>query len=151
MEDSESGEARRRPSILVWIALGTGALFFLLLGMRIAATLFVPDVIQKFAVASRGMAKADITQIESALIEYRLVNGGKWPDSLGALATPDMNGYTYIKGTRIPKDPWGNEYLYRPPGPEGGRPIVSTLGRDGQPGGEGDDADMDNLSIRSGR
>jgi general secretion pathway protein G len=62
--------------------------------------------------------------------------------------TPDVNGYTYIKGTKIPKDPWGNEYMYDPPEP--GRPEarVYTYGKDGQAGGEGDDADMDNLTIR---
>jgi len=112
------------------------------------ATLVVPNVLQKFAAASRGKAKADLTQLENALTEYNLANGGKWPESLEALVTPDVNGYTFIKGTRIPKDPWGNEYLYDPPEP--GRPEarVYTYGKDGQAGGEGDDADMDNLSIR---
>jgi len=112
------------------------------------ATLVVPNVLQKFATASRGKAKADLTQLESALTEYNLANGGKWPDSLEALVTPDVNGYRYIKDTKIPKDPWGNEYMYDPPEP--GRPDVRvySYGKDGQAGGEGDDADIDNLSIR---
>ena len=112
------------------------------------ATLVVPNVLQKFAFASRGKAKADLTQLESALTEYNLANGGKWPDSLDALVTPDVNGHTYIKGTKIPKDPWGNEYMYDPPEP--GRPEarVYSYGKDGQAGGEGDDADIDNMSIR---
>ena len=151
MEAIESEVARKRPAILVWIALGGGALFLLLLGIVIAATLVVPNVLQKFAVASRGKAKADITQIESALKEYSLLNGGNYPDSLRPLVTPDANGFTFIKGTRVPKDPWGREYLYRRPGDDGGLPIVSTLGKDGQLGGEGDDADMDNLSLHLGR
>ena len=151
MEAIGSGDARKKPAVLVWIALGGGALFLLLLAFCFAAIFVVPNVLQKYAAAVRGKTKSDLFQLESALKEYSLANGGKYPDTLESLVTPDMNGYTFIKGTRVPKDPWGHEYLYRPPGSDGGRPIVFTLGRDGRPGGEGDDADMDNLSIRSER
>jgi general secretion pathway protein G len=112
------------------------------------ATLVVPNILQRFSFAQSRKAQVDITSIESALTEYSVANGGKWPDSLEALVTPDVNGHTYIKGTHIPKDPWGNEYMYDPP--ETGRPDprVYTYGKDGQAGGEGDDADIDNLTIR---
>lgn len=130
------------------ILLGSGALFILLSGYWLATNYFVSPVLQKFAFASRGKAKADLTQFESALIEYSLANGGEWPDNLEALVTPDVNGHTFIKGTKIPKDPWGNEYLYVPPGTAGDLPTIYTFGKDGRPGGEGDDADMDNHSIR---
>ena len=112
------------------------------------ATLVVPNVLQKFATASTGKAKADITAIENALTEYNIANGGKWPDSLEALVTPDVNGYTFLKGTKVPKDPWGNEYMFDPP--ESGRPEprVYSYGKDGQAGGEGDAADIDNFTIR---
>lgn len=151
MEAVESGDPRHKPAVIVWIALGGGALFLVLLVFCLTAIFVVRNVLQKFTVASRGKAKADLIQLESALKEYSLANGGKWPDSLEALVTPDVNGYTCIKGTKIPKDPWGNEYLYERPGADGRLPIVYTLGKDGRRGGEGDDADMDNLSIRSER
>ena len=151
MEAVGSEAARKKPAVLVWIALGGGALFLLLLVFCFAAIFVVPNVLQKYAVASRGKARADLIQIENALKEYSLANGGKYPDTLEALVTPDMNGYTYIKGTKIPRDPWGNDYLYDPPSSEGGLPIVYTFGKDGQRGGEGDDADIDSLSLRVAR
>jgi general secretion pathway protein G len=42
----------------------------------------------------------------------------------------------------IPKDPWEHEYAYKYPGEHGDEPDIISLGRDGQPGGEGFDADI---------
>ena len=41
----------------------------------------------------------------------------------------------------VPKDPWGNDYQYRAPGEHGEYDLLS-LGKDGRPGGEGEDADL---------
>ena len=112
------------------------------------ATLVVPNVLQRFAAASKGKAKVDIMAIESALKEYAINNGGKFPDNLDVLVTPDVNGQTYIEGKSIPKDPWRNEYMYEAPTPGQPQPRVYSYGKDGQPGGEGDDADFDNITIR---
>jgi general secretion pathway protein G len=112
------------------------------------ATLVVPNVLSKFAFASKEKAKVDITAIVSALKEYAIRNGGKYPDSLEVLVTPDVNGNAYLDAKSVPKDPWGHEYLYEPPGPGQPNPIVRSYGKDGQPGGDGDDADFDNLSIQ---
>ena len=114
------------------------------------ATLVVPNVLKRFSFAQGEKAKVDITAIEAALTEYNVNNGSKWPDSLEALVTPDVNGYTFLKGTKLPKDPWGNDYLYDPPKSEGDRPIVYSFGKDGRRGGRGDDADIDRLSVRFG-
>ena len=43
----------------------------------------------------------------------------------------------------VPPDPWGRPYAYRAPGARGDFDIVS-LGKDGQPGGDGDAADLNN-------
>jgi len=115
------------------------------------ATLVVPNVLQRFAFASRKKAEADILAIDSSLKEYAIANGGKYPDSLEALVTADVNGHTFLDQPHIPKDPWGNEYMYEPPGPGQPLPRVMSYGKDGQPGGEGDDADMDTASIREGK
>ncbi len=112
------------------------------------ATLVVPNILQKFAFATVSKAKVDITSIESALNEYAITNGGKYPDSLEALVTPDVNGHTYLEGTKIPRDPWGNEYMYDAPGPGQPLPKIYSYGKDGQVGGEGDNSDLDNTSIR---
>jgi general secretion pathway protein G len=54
------------------------------------------------------------------------------------------NGWSgpYLKGG-LPSDPWGNAYRYASPGANGGIDIIS-LGADGAPGGEGENADVRN-------
>jgi len=42
----------------------------------------------------------------------------------------------------IPKDPWGHDYVYRYPGEHGDEPDIICLGQDGQPGGDGLNADI---------
>jgi general secretion pathway protein G len=115
------------------------------------ATLVVPNVLQKFAFASRKKAEADLVTIKNALTEYAVANGGKFPDSLEVLVTPDVNGHTYLDTTKIPKDPWNREYMYDPPAPGQPQPRVYSYGKDGQLGGEGDDADIDNLTLSEGK
>lgn len=93
------------------------------------------------------IARAQIEAFEKSLDTYRL-DIGRYPTSeegLGALMSappavaPKWNGPYLKKG--IPQDPWGHPYLYRSPGSKGEYEIVST-GRDGQPGGAGEDADV---------
>ena len=93
------------------------------------------------------IAKAQIEAFEKSLDTYRL-DVGRYPSSeegLGALmsappaAAAKWNGPYLKKG--IPQDPWGHPYAYRSPGTRGEYEIVST-GRDGQPGGVGEDADV---------
>ena len=47
----------------------------------------------------------------------------------------------------MPVDPWGNAYVYRAPGRDGPYDLMS-LGADGQPGGEGVDADIVNGELQ---
>ena len=112
------------------------------------ATLVVPNVMQKFSQGQKAKAKTDITAIAHGLTEYAMNNAGRYPDSIEALVTPDVNGYTYLNQKSMPKDPWGNEYGYEAPQPGQPDPRVYTLGKDQAPGGEGDDADIDNFTIR---
>ena len=107
-------------------------------------TLVVPNVIQRLGFAQRSKAEVDIQSIASALDEYAIMNGNKYPESLEELVTLDENGNTFLKARKLPLDPWKNEYLYDPPGPGENRPRVYSYGKDGVPGGEGDDADIDN-------
>lgn len=112
------------------------------------ATLVVPNVVARLKVAFGGKAKADITALASALDDYAINNGGRYPDSLEELVTPDENGHTYLKQKAVPLDPWGNEYLYEAPVPGQPDPRVYTLGADGSPGGDGDGKDLDNWTIQ---
>ena len=95
------------------------------------------------------IAKAQIDAIEKSLDTYRL-DLGHYPSSeegLAALLVAPAGGATkwngpYLKKA-LPLDPWGHPYLYRSPGAKGEYEIVS-LGRDGQPGGSADAADIGN-------
>lgn len=95
------------------------------------------------------IAKAQINAFEKALDTYRL-DVGRYPttdEGLAALllAPPSVsskwNG-PYLKKA-APQDPWGHAYLYHSPGSNGEFDILS-LGKDGQAGGTGQDADLTN-------
>ena len=106
-------------------------------------TLVLPNVIQKMAVAQRGVARADLSSLSSALDEYAIRNGNRYPDTLDVLVMPDENGYTYLKQRKLPVDPWDYDYVYEMPRPGEPRPRVISYGKDGAPGGEGDASDID--------
>jgi general secretion pathway protein G len=111
------------------------------------ATLVVPNVMGKLFRANQVKAKADITVIVAALKESAINNGGTFPDSLEPLVALDKNGVSYIDNAHVPVDPWRRPYLYDPPGPGRSQPRVYSYGRDGQPGGEGEDRDIDSSTM----
>jgi general secretion pathway protein G len=92
------------------------------------------------------VAKAQIESLEKALDQYRL-DMRRYPsaeEGLQALVakpenTPAWSG-PYLKKA-VPSDPWGHPYVYRTPGQKGEFEILS-YGRDGKPGGTGEDADI---------
>ena len=114
------------------------------------ATLVVPRVMRNLFAANIGKAKADIVAIAGAVDQYAIENNGRYPESIEALVTPDENGFTYLNQQTVPKDPWGQEYVYEPPPPAAHDFRVLTLGSDGVPGGEADARDIDNIMIRNG-
>jgi general secretion pathway protein G len=113
------------------------------------ATLVVPNVIRNLFVANTAKAKADIVQIENACTEYATQNQMNYPESLQELVTPDETGFTYLKKEKVPVDPWGNEYIYEPPGGGSPYPTITSYGKDGVPGGEADAKDITNHAIRN--
>ena len=92
-------------------------------------------------------ATADVIALHQALVQFAVNNAGQYPDSLEILVTPDSNGATYLGRTELPVDPWGRAYLYERPTKDRPEPRVYTLGRDGAPGGEGEDEDVDSSEI----
>ena len=95
-----------------------------------------------------SVAKAQIDALEKALDQYRLDMRG-YPSTeqgLNALVAKPVgesnwNG-PYLKKA-VPLDPWGNPYVYRTPGQKSEFDLLS-YGRDGKPGGTGEDADITN-------
>jgi general secretion pathway protein G len=92
---------------------------------------------------ARSKVKADIARIDEALMKYQIQNNGRYPDTLGVLIVADANGDAYLEGGAVPLDPWGREYLYVPPGTGHPKAHIYTNGKDGKPGGMGEDADID--------
>jgi general secretion pathway protein G len=93
------------------------------------------------------VTRAQIEAFEKSLDTFRL-DVGRYPtteEGLNALMTAPptaaakWNGPYLKKG--VPADPWGHAYQYRAPGTKGEYEIVS-LGKDGQPGGTGEAADI---------
>ena len=93
-------------------------------------------------------ARAQIMSLEQALDQFRL-DVGRYPtteEGLAALNTAPAAiegwGGPYLK-KEVPADPWGRPYVYQQPG-SNSELDLSSLGRDGRPGGSGEDADIVN-------
>ncbi len=117
----------------------------------ILAALVIPRVMNRPDEARRIAARQDVATIVQALKLYRLDNG-RYPTTeqgLSALVTqpvaePVPTNWKPNLDT-LPKDPWGKPYQYANPG-QHGEIDVWSWGADGQPGGEGNDADIGNWS-----
>lgn len=98
--------------------------------------------------AEAKAARAQIDGLEKALDAYRL-DIGRYPSTqqgLAALVTAPAGASRwagpYLKKA-VPLDPWGRPYLYKSPGEHADFDLAS-FGRDGAPGGDGEDADVVN-------
>ena len=119
--------------------------------MGILAALVVPNLLDRPDQARAVAARQDIASLMQALKLYRLDNG-RYPSTeqgLRALverpATGNASNWrSYLD--RLPSDPWGAPYQYLNPGVKGEIDVFS-LGADGQPGGEGADADIGSWAL----
>ncbi len=100
-------------------------------------------------------AKAQIANLEGVLELYRMDNANfpSTEQGLDALvraptSAPEPRNYPpggYLKGGRVPDDPWGQPYNYEAPGTRNPQAYdIWSLGADGQPGGDGANADIGN-------
>ena len=107
-----------------------------------------PSLFRRADEARITAAKSQIANFMTALGAYKL-DTGNFPTSEQGLLALRVKPADVVQWTGpympqdIPKDPWGREFLYRFPGEHGNdEPDIVSLGRDGQPGGEGYDADI---------
>ncbi|MFH1241688.1 MAG: type II secretion system major pseudopilin GspG [Pseudomonadota bacterium] len=124
--------------------------------LGILAGLIIPRVMDRPEEARRMKAVVQIQGLETALKLYKLDNG-TYPSTqqgLQALVEPPTvgelpkawRGGGYLEKGKIPKDPWGNDYIYLSPGLHGDYDLMS-YGADGEPGGEGKDKDANNWEL----
>jgi general secretion pathway protein G len=92
-------------------------------------------------------ARSQIQNFMTALGSYKL-DTGMFPTTEQGLQALRVRpeGLTQWNGPYmpqdIPKDPWAHDYVYRYPGEHGDEPDITSLGQDGQPGGDGLNADI---------
>ena len=125
--------------------------------LGLLAGLVLPKIIGREEEAKVSAAKVQIKAFESALDGFKLDNGF-YPDTdqgLQALIKKPEAGRIpdkwreggYLKPARIPKDPWGKDYLYFAPGGESREYEIISYGADGEQGGEGKNADIESWKI----
>lgn len=116
--------------------------------LSVLAALVVPNIMGRPDEARAVAAQADIRSIASALALYKLDNltypgTDQGLESLvtgpAGAAAGDRQYGSYL--SKVPKDPWGNDYLYLSPGAHGPYDLYS-LGADGREGGSGVNADI---------
>lgn len=122
--------------------------------LAILAGIIVPRIMGRPEEAKRTKAQIDIKAIEGALNLYKLDNGAYPTTEQGLEALvkkPDITpvpqkwreeGYL----SKVPNDPWERIYLYLSPGEHGDFDLYS-FGADGEPGGKGKDADVENWNM----
>lgn len=124
--------------------------------LGILAAIIAPKLVGRTDEARITKARVDITNLETALKLYKLDNG-VYPGTeqgLQALVEAPETGTAprnwreggYLEKNRVPKDPWGNEFVYLSPGVYGDFDL-SSYGADGLAGGEGINADINNWEI----
>jgi len=113
----------------------------------VLAALIAPNVLSRVGQAKITAAQTDITSIMNALKIYKLDNGSYPSNDQGLQALVAKPTTGSIPGNwkpyldKLPEDPWHHPYQYANPGVHGEIDVFS-FGADGQPGGEGDDADI---------
>ncbi len=123
--------------------------------LGILAGLIVPNIMDTPDEAKQAKAKVDISAIETALKMYKLHNGSYPSTEQGLQALvqppepkpPNWKRGGYLEKPQVPKDPWGNEYVYLSPGMQGDYDIIS-YGADGVPDGEGVNRDISNWDLQ---
>lgn len=121
-------------------------LLIVLVIIGLLAALVGPALYQRIAPAKESAARAQMENFMTSLDNY-FVDTGRFPTPQQGLQALRMqpDGESRWRGPYlkkdVPKDPWGNAYVYRSPGRNGGYEIAS-LGADGREGGDGENADI---------
>ena len=117
--------------------------------LGLLATMVVVRVAGKIDQARVTTTKANLKILHSAVTQFKMDTGRFPNEDVGLIELieqpSDVIRYEpggYLETTEIPKDGWGNEFIYEP-FPETGKSfVIKSLGADGEEGGEDNDADL---------
>lgn len=131
-------------------------LLVVLIIIGILAGYIGPKIMGRPEEAKRTKAALQIKALETALQLYKLDNGVYPSTEQGLIALvelpeggklpPKWRSGGYLEKKSVPKDPWGNEFVYLSPGVNSDFDLIS-YGQDGESGGEGDAADINNWEV----
>lgn len=124
--------------------------------LGVLAGLIIPRIMGRPDEARQAKARIQMEAMESALKLYKLDNGS-YPTTeqgLRALVEAPTIGNVpknwrqggYLEKGKVPKDPWGNDFIYVSPGSHGDFDLT-CLGADAEPGGEGVNKDINNWEV----
>lgn len=124
-------------------------LMAILIIISLLATLVVTKVASQIDKARVTTTKANLKSLHSAVNQFKMDTGRFPTEEEGLMALveqpSDVKSYEmggYLETTEIPKDGWGNEFIYER-FPESGKPfVIISLGSDDEEGGENYDADL---------
>ena len=124
--------------------------------LGILAGLIIPRIMGRPDEARSAKARLQIESLETALKLYKLDNGSYPSTEQGLRAlveAPAAGGLAkswrqggYLEKGNVPKDPWDHDFVYISPGSHGDFDL-SSLGADGEPGGEGKNKDINNWEV----
>lgn len=125
-------------------------LLVVLVIIGLLGAIVAPRFIGKAEKAKPKIARQQIELLGTALDTYKL-DVGKYPEGLNLLietGEEEMSRWDgpYLKKKVIPKDPWGNEYVYKYPGDNYEYDLIS-YGKDGDEGGEGLNKDINSWEV----
>ena len=125
--------------------------------ITLLASIVAVNVLRKPGEARISTAKMQIRQLQTAIQLYRSEQGLQPSQEQGLEALvakpttePIPQRYPqegYLESRRVPRDPWGNEYIYVVPGRSGEAFEIISYGSDGEPEGEGEAADISSASL----
>lgn len=126
--------------------------------LGLLAGLVLPRILGQEEKAKVEATKVQIRSLEDALDAFKLDNGFYPTTEQGLEALikkPEVGRIPlkwrdggYLKPARIPKDPWGKDFIYLSPGNENREYDIVSYGADNEPGGEGNNADIESWKMQ---